>query len=275
MLRSVADNILDEDLEKRAWEEDAAEYEGYIIKEAARKNTDREALRAQDYQLWQQWQQNGKKPDDLRPLLSNFRGMIRGKANFWASRADMPPEAVHAEFNRQFVTALDTYDPNKGAALGTWVTNRLRKAQRWVTEHQDPTRTQEARYYEMGRWDNTFATLSDQLNREPTTREMAEHMGWSEAEAGRMEKEKRKTLWSSRFEGYDPTNIMPSAEGERLKLARYELHDPTELAVYDYTIGAYGKPQLRPNEISKKLKISPSKVTRIRQKIAGILGEYE
>lgn len=275
MLCVAADNILDGALEKRALEEDEAEYQEHLTKEAARRKTDRVELRAQDYELWRQWNNNGQKPNDLRPLLNNFRGMIRGKANFWASRADMPPEAVHAEFNRQFVNALKTYNPEKGAALGTWVTNRLRKAQRWVTEHQDPTRTQEARYYEMGRWDNTYATLSDQLNREPTTREMAEHMGWSENEAGRMEREKRKALWSSRFEGYDPTNIMPSVEGERLKLARYELHDPTDLAVYDYTIGAYGKPQLRPNQIAKQLKISPSKVTRIRQKIAGILGEYE
>jgi hypothetical protein len=274
-LLAVADNILGGAFKKRALEEAEAEYEEHLTKEAAKKGQDRSALRAQDFQLWQQWKRGGQKPNDLRPLLSNFRGMIRGKANFWASRADMPPEAVHSEFTRQFVSALKTYNPDKGSALGTWVTNRLKKAQRWVTEHQDPTRTQETRYYQMGRWDNAFATLSDQFNREPTTREMAEHLGWSEPEAGRMEKEKRKALYSSRFEGYDPTNIMPSAAGERLKLARYELHDPTELAVYDHTIGAFGKEQLRPNQIAKKLRISPSKVTRIRQKIAGILEEYE
>lgn len=272
---SVADNILDSALEKRALEEATVFYEEHLTKEAARKKVDRAALRAQDLQLWHQWKQGGEKPEDLRPLLKNFRNMVRGEANRWASRADMPAEAVHAEFNRQFVNALKTYNPDKGANVGTWVGTRLKKANRWVTEHQDPTRTQEARYYKMGAWDNAFATLSDRLNREPTTREMSEQMGWSEAEAGRMEKEKRKTLWSSRFEGYDPTQIMPSTEGERLKLARYELHDPTDLAVYDYTIGAFGKPQLRPNQIAKQLKISPSKVTRIRQKIAGILGEYE
>ena len=274
MLLAVADTILDGALEKRALEEASAEYEEYICKKAA-KEEDRAELRARDLQLWSDWKQNGEKADDLRPLLSNFRGMIRGKANFWASRADMPEAAVHAEFNRQFVNALQSYNPEKGANLGTWVTNRLKKAQRWVTEHQDPTRTQETRYYQMGKWDNSFATLSDQFNRDPTTREMAEHLGWSEPEAGRMEREKRKSLYSSRFDGWDPTQIMPSAASEQLKFARYELHDPTELAVYDYTIGAYGKEQLKPNQIAQKLKISPSKVTRIRQKIAGILDTYE
>jgi hypothetical protein len=256
-------------------EEAGAEYQAFLVKESARRGKDLSEIKAQDFELWQKWKAGGEQPEDLRPLLKNFRNMIRGKANFWASRADLPPASVHAEFNLQFVNALKSYNPNKGAALGTHVTNRLKKAQRWVSQNQDPIRAQEKRYYDMGRWDNTFATLSDQLGREPTTREMAENMGYSEAEAGRMEREKRKALYSSGFEGYDPTQIMPSAEGERLKLVRYELIDPTELSVFDYTVGTYGKPQLKPSEIAKKLGISPSKVTRIRQKIAGKLEEYE
>ena len=263
------------DLEKQAFAEDEAYYEDYMVKEAAKKNVPLSDLKVQDFELWQKWKAGGEKPEDLRPLISNFRGMVRGKSNFWASRADLPPAAVNAEFDRQFVNALQSYNPDKGTQLGSWVTTNLRKAQRWVTQNQDPTRVQEERYYKMGKWDNTYATLSDQLNREPSTREMAEHMGWSEAEAGRMEREKRGVLYSSAYEGYDPTQIMPSIEGERLKLARYELRDPIELQVYDYTLGTYGKPQLKPNQIAKQLKISPSKVTRIRQKIAGILDDFE
>lgn len=275
MLQVVSDIILDGDSEKEAFAEMSAEYEEFLIKEASKRGKDLSEIKAQDFELWQKWKQGGEKPDDLRPLLRNFRGLIRSRSNFWASRADLPPAAVHAEFNNQFVNALKSYNPDKGTQLGTWVYGRLRKAQRWVTQHQDPTRTQENRYYRMGAWDNKFATLSEQLNREPNTREMAEALGWTESEAGRMESEKRKSLYSSGFEGYDPTQIMPSVEAERLKLYRYELTDPKELAVFDYTVGMYGKPQLRPSEIAKKLKTSPSTITRIRQKIAKGLEEYE
>lgn len=244
-----------------------------LEKWAARRKEDLAETKKREFEMWDQWKTGGESPNDLRPLLKSFKPLIRSRANHWANRAELPPESVHAEFNRQFVNALRTYDPNKGTQLGSWVTTSLQKAQRWVSQHQDPTRVQEHRYYKMGEWDNALATLDDQLGREPSTREMAEHLGWSEAEAGRMESEKRKSLYSSGFGGFDPTVISPSRESEVLKLVRYELN-PEELQVYDYTIGAYGKPQLRPGEIAKQLKMNPSKVTRIRNSITAKIGEH-
>ena len=243
-----------------------------VEKTAAKK--DLFETKKNEFDLWNKWKEGGEKPEDLKPLLQSFRPYIRGKANFWSSRADLPPAAVHAEFTYQAVNAFKTYDPSKGSALGTWVTGTLKKAQRWVSKYQDPLRFQEKRYYKAGVWDNAKATLEDRFNREPTTREMAEHLGWSEAEAGRLEAEKRGAVFSSGLEGYDSTKIVPSREAEKLRLVQYEL-SPEEQQVYDYTIGANGKPQLRPGEIATRLNISPSKVTRIRAMIAKKMNEYE
>jgi len=242
-----------------------------LDKEAAKVTPE---AKSYELDLWKQWKQNNEHPDYLRPLLQSFKPLISSVANSWASRADLPPEAVHAEFKKQAVEAFRTYNPNMGAQLNTWVTRRMRKAQRWVSQYQDPLRIQENRYYQTGAWDNAKSLLDEQLGREPTTREMAEHLGWSEAEAGRMEMEKRRSTFSTGFEGYDQTSIMPSREAEKLRLIRYDL-GPEELQVFDYTVGNNGKPQLRPGEIAKKLGISPSKVTRIRASIAKKLGEYE
>jgi DNA-directed RNA polymerase specialized sigma subunit len=241
-------------------------------KEAARH--DLEPTKQHELELWKKWKDGGEKPEDLRPLLHSFKPLIRARANSWVSRADLPPAAVHFEFNKQAVSAMKSYNPGKGAALGSWVTTNLRKAQRWISQHQDSMRFQENRYYRTGKWDNARSTLDDQLGREPTTIEMAEHLGWSEAEAGRMEMEKRKSTFSTGFEGYDPTSIMPSKEAEKLRMVRYEL-SPNELQVFDYTVGTNGKPQLRPGEIAKQLNLSPSRVTRIRNNITKKLGEYE
>jgi len=244
-----------------------------LEKWAGRRRKDLAEIQRQELNMWKTWKDGGEKPEDLRPLLQSFKPYIRSKANSWSKRADMPPEAVHMEFTNQAVNAFKTYNPEKGTQLGSWVTTNLQKAQRWVSTYQDPTRVQETRYYKMGQWDNVFANLDDQLGREPTTREMAEALGWSEAEAGRMEAEKRKSLYTSKFEGYDPTSIMPSREAEVLKLVRYEL-GPQELQVYDYTLGTNGKPQLRPGEIAKELNMNPSKVTRIRNTITGKIDDY-
>ena len=242
-----------------------------LDKDAARK--DLEETKQRDVELYNSWKEGGKKPEDLRPLLSNFRPLIRSRANSWARRADLPPAFVQSEFTDQFINALNTYNPNKGTALGTWVTTNLRKAQRSITKYQDPLRIQENRYYKLGQWDNAAATLEDQLDREPTTREMAEFLGWSEPEAGRMESEKRKALISSGFEAGDPTSFVPSREAEVLRLIRFEL-SPEELQVHDYTRGLNGKPQLRPGEIAQALNMSPSKVTRIRNSIAAKIEKH-
>jgi hypothetical protein len=231
-------------------------------------------LQKKELELWNKWNEGGQRPDDLRPLLKSLRPLIRSKSNFWANRADLPPAAVHAEFNKRALGALRTYNPTKGTQLKSWVTTNLKKAQRWVSSYQDPTRMQETRYYKAGQWDNAKATLDEQLNREPTTLEMAEFLGWPEAEAGRMEAEKRDVFYTSLSpDGFDPTSIMPSREVEVLNLIRPELN-PEETLVYEHTIGFGGKPQLRPGEIAKKLRMSPSKVTRIRNAITKKIERY-
>jgi DNA-directed RNA polymerase specialized sigma subunit len=245
-----------------------------FLKEAMADAPDLRETQRKELDLWKKWKDNGQKPEDLKPLMQSFKPVIRKQANAWASRADLPPQAVHAAFQKQFVQALQTYDPDKGAKLGSWVTTNLHhgKAQRWISTYQDPLRVQENRYYKMGMWDNAFANLKDQLGREPSTREIAEHLGWSESETGRMEAEKRKTVFGS-SSGFDPTAVTPSKESDALKMVRYNLN-PQELQVFDYLGGYYGKPQLRPGEIAKKLNLNPSKVTRIKNAISKKLGEY-
>jgi DNA-binding MarR family transcriptional regulator len=46
------------------------------------------------------------------------------------------------------------------------------------------------------------------------------------------------------------------------------------MQVHDYTRGLNGKPQLRPGEIARKLNMSPSKVTRIRNSISKKIEEH-
>jgi DNA-directed RNA polymerase specialized sigma subunit len=225
----------------------------------------RSARRQRDLELWEQWKQKGEKPDELRPLLGSFRGMIRSYSNKYAGNVELPPAAVHAEFTRQAVNAFRTYNPDKGTALGSWVGTNLQKGRRFVATYQNTARIGEHRIYKIGQFQNAVASLDDQLGREPTTEEISEVLAWSPKEVTRMGSEIRKSRIDSAFEG-DPTSIMPSREAEVLKYVRHQL-SPEEKLVYEYTIGEGGKPQLRPGQIAQKLKMSPAKVTRLRDSI--------
>lgn len=234
---------------------------------------ERSALKQSDHELWQTWKANGQRPDDLRPLLTNFRGMIRTQVNRYAGNVEVPPAAIKHEFTEQFVRALQTYDPSKGTALASWVGTNLQKGQRWINAHQNIARIAEPRVGKVGEFQKAKTQLDQLYGRDPTSAELADHLTWDIREVERMQAELRKSNIASAWE-VDPIKIMPSKEKEHMLLVRYEL-SPEELKVYDHTIGYGGVQQLRPSEIAKKFNMSPSKVTRIRQKIADKIKAFD
>lgn len=245
-----------------------------FCKEAMGRIEDLSKIQAKELGMWKEWKAGGEEPAGLQPLLRSFRPMIRQKANMFANNVDLPPAAVHAEFQQAAINAFKGYNPDKGAALGTWVNINLQKAQRWVAKYQNPARIQESRQYRIGEFQNATATLDNRLGRPPTVEELSEHLGWAPNTIRLLSSEIRKAHPSSGYEerGYDPTSVMPSAESEKLKLVKYEL-TPEETQVYEYTIGD-GKPALKPGEIAQKLGWSPSKVSRIRNSIVAKMEKY-
>jgi DNA-directed RNA polymerase specialized sigma subunit len=245
-----------------------------LLKEAARRKSDTLAEKqAREIEMWNTAKQSNFEPQTIAPLLKSFRPLIRKKANQFAGNVNLPPAAIHAEFQRAAIHAFKRYDPNKGSALNTWLTNNLRKANRWVKKYQNVARIPENRQYGIGLYNTAKANLDASLGREPTTQELAEELGWSQNEVRTLGMELRKDLPTSGFEtGYDPTTISPSRDLEKLKLVKYELN-PRQRLVYEYTLGD-GQPMLKPGEIAKRMGVSPSTISRIRKEIADKLEQY-
>lgn len=218
-----------------------------------------------DLELWKQWDQGGRKPEDLRPLFSNFRGMIRSQANKYKT-VELPPPAIEAAFKQQFVNALQTYNPNKGVAVGTWVQTNLRKGQRWVNNHQNMVRITESRSGKMlGQFNDAVGQLEMELDREPSDDEVADFMGISGKTATRLRNEQRRDLVGSEMV-VDPIEFRPSGVAELMTLLPYDL-TPQEKLVWEYSQGLNGRPKLDGNQIAKKLSVSPSTVSRLKKSI--------
>jgi DNA-directed RNA polymerase specialized sigma subunit len=226
-----------------------------------------------ELEMWNQWKTGGKKPEDLRPLLQSFKPLIHSHANMWYTRLrDVPPAAIRAEFTDQFVTALETYDPNKGAQLYTHITHRLKKANRFMTTYQNPGRIPENRTYRIGELRNAETRLGEKLGRGPTQLELADYLKWSPRQVGTLQKEVRKAYPTSGYES-DPSAYSPPRHAEILRLLPYEL-DHEERQVFEYLYGIGGKPRLEPGEIARKLKMSSPKVSRIKLSIADKYSKY-
>jgi DNA-directed RNA polymerase specialized sigma subunit len=224
-----------------------------------------------DLQLWQQWDQNGRKSHDLEPLMKQLEPLIRKQTNVYAGKVNIPKPAVHAEFQIQAIKAVQNYDP-KRAALNTHLTHQLKKGKRFITTYQNVGRVSESRVYKINQFQNEKERLADELQREPSAIELADRMRWPIKQVVSMESELRREVPTSMTAG-GLEQIKPSKEAEMLRLLQYEL-SPQERTVYEYLLGENGKPQLKPGQIAKKMGLTQSRISRVKASIGKKAAKY-
>src|SRR5258708_3691297 len=103
------------------------EFLGFIKEGAPTKGQLRETQKA-ELDLWHHWNNNGRKPKNLKPLMDSFKPLLEKQSRVWKNKVEIPTSAIDAEFKRHAVDACKTYDPNRGVLLSTWVQGRLRKS---------------------------------------------------------------------------------------------------------------------------------------------------
>ena len=226
-----------------------------------------------EHELWKQWDANGRKPEDLRPILHSMRPLIQDSVNTWKGRVRyIPDEALESEFTGHAVNAVKTYDPSRGAKLSTWVKTNLRKGGRFVRTYQNVGRIVEERSGNITDFTNTKNELASQLGRPPNDTELMMKLNqnkvgnknWSVAEIQRMNSEMRADIMSSTFES-DPSTWSPSADDEIMSHLSEEL-SPQEKQVFQY-IQNPGPTQGKTGLIAQRLGWSPAKVSRMRKAI--------
>jgi hypothetical protein len=146
--------------------------EGYFeTKEAAKVDRKEKEL-----QLWRHWKENGEQPKHLQPLLKMYDNVFAQKIKAWKAPT-VPAAAFKAELQTQAIKAFKNYDPNRGAALNTHVESRLPKAKRYNNRYQNVMYIPEGMSSQIGKINKAKESLNEELGREPTINEIADHMG--------------------------------------------------------------------------------------------------
>lgn len=233
------------------------------------------AIRARakkDLELWQKWNDGGKKEDDLEDLMKQMDPLIRKQTNVYAGKVNIPSSAIRAEFQIQAMKAFNTYDPKRGAQLNTHLNWQLKRGKRFITTYQNIGRIPETRAYKITEFQNTRDALSDRLGREPSAHELADKLKWPINQVTSMELDLRREVPTSALQA-DASSLKPSKEAEVIRLLQYDLTSQEKL-VYEYLLGLNGKPQLKPGQISRKMNIPASKVSRIKNSIGKKASKY-
>jgi len=229
-----------------------------------------EEPKKQELQYWKQW----KKTKDEAPLLNLLQSidpLIQKRVSQFIG-APIPRSAIEAEARKQAISAFETYNPRKGAALGTHVNNYLQKVYRYVTTYQNVGRLPESRAAKIDLFNKTKAYLAQQKGREATTVELSDELRWSPREVGRMEVELRKDLGLETSFG-EMKLLDFDRNADLLNYGYFEL-DPEEQIVFDYSTGMHGKLRLTMEDIAKRLNKTPRQIGLIKQRIVETLKRF-
>lgn len=129
-----------------------------------------------DLDLYHQWKASGDKKS-LGKLINQLSPVIYSEVR--RVSGTLPEAALSSEAKKWAIRAINTYDPSKGVAISTHVTNYLPKVRRLNYKYQNSARLPENLHLQFTEFKNAVSHLENTLNREPKDEEIAKQLGWS------------------------------------------------------------------------------------------------
>lgn len=223
-----------------------------------------------DIALWKKWKAS-KNQNDLSALFKRLDPLIQSNVNKY-SAAPIPRSALEAEGRKWALKAFEGFNPNMGVKLSTHVSNYLRKLYRYTVQHQNIGRIPEHRALQINSFKVGNTQLHDRLGRPPTNVELADHLAWPIKHVNEMTNSLRQDIAASTGMGEEGVDKF-SPEMEVINLGYHSL-TPEEQMIFDYQLGTHGKKKLAPGQIATTMKLSNSKVSKLRNSVAAKLQGY-
>lgn len=214
----------------------------------------------EDTLAWEKWRRS-QSPMDLDELNRRMNGIIQKEVNRWAGV--LAREVLEMEALRLAKQAYTSYNPTRGTALSTHLTNYLQKLSRMVYSHQNVARMPEYQVLKLRTFKTAWADLEDLYRREPTVAELAQQLRWSQAAV----KEYIRLLRSEQTESVVPTSVFGAGEEDPMIHLVYHDLAPQQQQIFEHTTGYGGKDVLSTQDMAKKLNMSPSKLQYEKRKL--------
>lgn len=147
-----------------------------------------------DIELFNNWKQKGDKKS-LGELVTQLQPLIYSEVK--RASGTLPTPALSGEGKKWTIKALETYNPNYNTAISTHVMSYLRKVRRLNAKYQNMARLPENWHYEHRNFETALANLRDQLNREPTDKELASELGWKTSQVAKFKDLQYSDLYES------------------------------------------------------------------------------
>jgi DNA-directed RNA polymerase specialized sigma subunit len=218
-----------------------------------------ETRQEKDLELWKEWRKT-RDPATLSKLLDRLHPLIVRETGKWQS--SVPQVALEAKARILTVEALESYNPNMGAAIGTHITSRLRKLSRSVYPYQNVARLPENKQLLYNTFQVAQNRLLDAHGREPTTEEIADELRWTPKKVADFQRLfGRRELVES-----EGAFIEDSHQDSNLVDFYYHGLSPDDKLLFEHVVGYGGKKVLNNTDLMKKFKMTQGQLSYKKRK---------
>jgi DNA-directed RNA polymerase specialized sigma subunit len=171
--------------------------------------------------------------------------------------------------------SFDSYNPDMGTQPSTYVWNNLQKVQRLASESLTSGHIPEYRNLKRATFTTVRDNLTDRLGYEPSVDDMADELGWSKKEVGRMNNELggEVTASGAEFDFYGNSTSKQSTDKPLVDYLYHELEGKNKV-IFEHTFGYGGKPILTNKEIAKKLNTNEMAIHRAKKAMGEKIQSY-
>jgi DNA-directed RNA polymerase specialized sigma subunit len=228
----------------------------------------------QDLAAWHTWK---KSPTDANAsaLLAQVSPLIHKEASKWAGTLARP--LLETEGKRLAMQAFHSYDPNKGAALGTHVVNQLQRMSRLSYANQNVARLPENKMLLYHAYNVAHSELADEHGRHPTTDELSDRLGWpiKRVEEYRKAIGRREMLESGGL--FESSTAGLYDDDKQDHLVDFVHHDlaPMHKAIFEHLTGYRGVEVLSNQDIQKKLGMTQGQYSYAKKQLVDHLAKVQ
>lgn len=263
-----------------------AELEEWLDKEAASAGVSREELRQMEYEAWERWRSSPNK-EDFGWLYNSHQPLINSVGSRYLQSTQLPKSALKSRLLRNYIGALEGFDPSKGTQLNSHIHNQLGyRMNRYIQRHANVGRIPGDRSWMIPLIQRRESELKELLGRKPSDSELSDDilLSPSDLSALRMKQVTPKTVGTVRRE-LRRDMVAEEAGGEAqlggrsmLEQQAVFLHgslNPQQQLVLEHTFEGFGK-KIIPDagNMAKELNMSPQKVRAIRKQLERKLERY-
>jgi len=224
------------------------------------------------HQHWHAWNEAGRPPELMGPMLTHFEPLLNQKMRLWKA-PHIPEAAFKAEGMLLTMHAIEQWSPTGGAALPTYVNTHIQKLKRYNAQRQNMGSISEQLTNRIGDFQRARDDIEGETGVQATSKEIASRLGMPVRQVEQLRRSLRRDIPSSQWES-DPTQQAASRMAEIQDLLPDVLSE-RERDVYDLLLGRNGKPKVTaPGAIAKRLGLTGSDVSRAKASIAAKIERY-